>query len=337
MNIKHFKGILMGRNEKNASKLLIDVSDMEVTSRTANSIEFQLVDESGAMAQYALSNGLAVDANAVNRLYELLESKETMASEGAIKSLASIHQSFAKTVYPATPRSIALLAQEQARKPLLYFLGPVPLIRRLSTVAIFFLVLLIATSLQKDVNVDNVRLGLLNSDNSILFLNQVFLLCAAGLGASFSALFLANSFIAKATYDPRYDFSYWSSIILGIIAGIILVELLPGSLFDEGAMKNFGKPSLAMLAGFSSKVVYRILQRMVDSLETLVKGNNTSVMEHQKTILQIQSSEQKTQVNAQAASRLVNLISDIDDLDAKTIKQKLNGFVEELLPNRDRM
>ena len=314
-----------------------EIDNMKLITKMAESIELQLVDESGAMAQYALSNGLAVDAGAVNSLHKLLENKEELTSKEGIKSLASIHQSFAKTVYPATPRSITLLAHEQANQSLFYFLGPVPLIRRLSTIAILFLVLLIVTSLQKDVNVDNIQLGLLNSDNSVLFLNQLYLLSAAGLGASFSALFLANNFIAKATYDPRYNSSYWSSIILGIIAGIILVELLPTSLFDEGAMRNFGKPSLAMLGGFSSKVVYRILQRLVDSLETLVKGNNAPEMEHQKAILQVQTSEQKTQVNAETASQLVKLVSDMDDLDAKAIKQKLNAHIEELLPSREHM
>ncbi len=303
---------------------------------SADSLATQLVGECSAMARYALSNGFEIDANTVDRLHALMEKSTLAAVPDDVKKIAAIHQVLAKIVYPATPRSIRLLAQEQARRPLLYFLGPVPLIRRLSAVAIIFLVLLLVTSLHHDVNVDNINLGLLNSDNHVLFLNQAFLLCAAGLGASFSALFLANSFIARATYDPRYDSSYWSSIILGIIAGIILVELLPSSLFEDGTMRNFGKPSLAMLGGFSSNVVYRFLRRLVDSLETLVKGSGASEAEQQKAMLQVKAAEQKTQINAETASKLVVLLKDAEELDGKEMKQKLNTFIEQLLPVRER-
>lgn len=295
----------------------------------------QLFDESGAMARYALSNGLDVNASTVNLLNELVGSR---ASTGvnSVKSLAEVHATLAKIVYPATPSAITLLDNEKRRRPFMYFLGPVPLIRRLSFVATFFLVALLSVSLDSGVNVENINKGLLHSSNHTLFMNQLFLMFCAGLGASFSALFLANQFIAKATYDPRFDSSYWSRIILGLIAGIIIVELLPSSLFDEGTMKSFGKPSLAMLGGFSAGVVYRILQRLIDSLETLVKGKKCGTEEQQRIALQSKASEQQTRLNADTAGKLVKLLQELQSNVGDDPAEKINAMIRELLPNSER-
>ncbi|WP_444995366.1 hypothetical protein [Aliikangiella sp. IMCC44359] len=300
---------------------------------SSHQITSELVKQCKAMIQYSLSNGLEVEPTIVDNLCRLLnQDNDNISGEDEIKELTSVHQKLSRIVYPATPRTITLLDNERSRQPLFYFLGPVPLIRQLSITSLVFLILLILTSLHASVNTDNIRLGLLNSANSTLFLNQLFLLCSAGLGASFSALFLANTYVSKTTYDPRYNSSYWSGMILGIIAGIILVELLPPSFFEEGAMKNFGKPTIAMLGGFSSKVVYRLLQRLVDALETLVKGKNNSDTEYQKQILQAQTSEQKKQANAETASRIVSILGHLDNLDNQAIKQQLGDLAEELLP-----
>lgn len=290
-----------------------------------------IYSESLAMAKYALSNGLEVPADAIQKLYDLRASQGAQEPNAAQK-ITSIHQELSRIVRPATPRTIQLLDYEKTRQPLFYLLGPVPLIRQLSCAAIGFLVLLLGVSLNHNVNVMNIQKGLLNSDDSILFLNQIFILSCAGLGASFSALFLANRYIANATYDPRYDSTYWSRIILGVIAGMILVELLPASLFSEGNMRSFGKPSLAMFGGFSANVVYRIIERIVDSLETLVKGNSKSYDADKMVLMQAQASEQRTSLNAEVAAKLIELQNDLKNTDEKTATKKLNDFIKDLLP-----
>lgn len=322
---------------KGISDTEISPTSDEAGSGTSNSsadsqLAAQLLEESKAMAKYALSNGLEVDADTIGSLQQqiVLIDKGTLQTSSIIQ-LATIHQSLAKSVYPATPRAITMLENERSNKDLFYFLGPVPLIRQLSAAAAFALAALLLVSLSVQVNVDNINLGLLHSNNQTLFLNQLFLVCSAGLGACFSGLFLANSFIAKATYDPRFDSSYWSRIILGIIAGIILVELLPSTLFDDGSMKNFGKPSLAMFGGFSANVVYRILQRLVDSLEMLVKGKAEDSLDNQRALMQIKASEQRTQLNADLANKVVGLMKEMEGKGQEEIKQSLNSFVNGLL------
>jgi len=289
--------------------------------------------ESLAMAKYALSNGFEVEPRVIEQLHDL-QAQVSSRDQSVAKKLADTHQQLARIVRPATPRAIYLLDKEKVRQPPFYFLGPVPLIRRLSGAAVLFLSMLLLVSLNPVVNVNNIQLGLLNSENNTLFLNQLFILCCAGLGATFAALFLANRFIADANYDPRYDSTYWSRIILGVIAGMIIVELLPASLFQEGNMRNFGKPSLAMFGGFSANVVYRIIERIVDSLETLVKGNNKFQKNEAVAVAQAQASEQKTAVNAEVAAKLVDLRNQMESLDSKDATSKMNAVIQELLQKR---
>jgi len=92
----------------------------------------------------------------------------------------------------------------------------VPLIRQLSLVALTFLIFLITIALSGNVSIEYINKGLLESSDEILLLNQLFLICCAGLGASFSGLFQANSFIASNNYDPKFDSSYWSRLIVTI-------------------------------------------------------------------------------------------------------------------------
>lgn len=58
--------------------------------------------------------------------------------------------------------------------------------------------------------------------------------------------------------------SDWVRFNLGLIAGMVLAVLVP---IDTGS-KTFERPLLALLGGFSASVVYRILQRLVDTLES---------------------------------------------------------------------
>ena len=41
-----------------------------------------------------------------------------------------------------------------------------------------------------------------------LLVEELFLLSAAGLGASFAGLFQANRFVTRGTFDPKYSSTY---------------------------------------------------------------------------------------------------------------------------------
>jgi uncharacterized membrane protein len=58
--------------------------------------------------------------------------------------------------------------------------------------------------------------------------------------------------------------------ILGLIAGVVLPALVP---LGQSGGSSFTKPLLALLGGFSAAVLYRILERLVLALESVVRGD----------------------------------------------------------------
>ncbi len=100
-------------------------------------------------------------------------------------------------------------------------------------------------------------------------INAAFLLCAASIGASFSALFRINLYIAATTYDPKHDVSYWVQYGLGLIAGVLLATMVP---VTSGSGAVLTRPALALVGGFSASLLYRILDRISRSIESMVVG-----------------------------------------------------------------
>lgn len=261
----------------------------------------QVYHECRAMANFALSSGLNLTPNLAANISAMFAqpqpSPKTTASEEAeppapeavtlpLQKLVELHLEMTQVVAPATPRSILLMAQEENSR--WRFLGSVPLVRQMMLLALGSLAGFILVGLSPDVTVDQVNVSILNQSGLPLFLNEAFLLCAAALGASFANLFEANRYCTRGTYDPKFNSSYWVRYVLGVIAGLILSELLsseivmggaqPGADAANSAVANLAstpmlKPTLAMLGGFSSDLVVRILNRLISSIETMLSGD----------------------------------------------------------------
>lgn len=148
-------------------------------------------------------------------------------------------------------------------------LGPIALIRKLVLVSILLLVVFLLTALSPDVN--SVNGDVFTSSGMNLLVNEVFLLAAAGIGAAFAALFTASRYIARRTYDPQYESTYWIRFVLGLLAGIVLASLIPVK--ADSTIGAFSRPLLALVGGFSAAVVFRILTRLVATLESLFQGD----------------------------------------------------------------
>ena len=68
--------------------------------------------------------------------------------------------------------------------------------------------------------------------------------------------------------------SYWARIILGLIAGLMLAELIPLKLFGGSQeVSKLTKPLLALLGGFSATIVHRILTKIIEMIESVFKAN----------------------------------------------------------------
>ncbi|WP_256079629.1 hypothetical protein [Massilia sp. YIM B04103] len=322
---------------------------MEISHRTNNdamqqfagpALARQLNVECEAMARHALRHGLPVPAELIARLAILLALAHALAQQGAgagrrdnhLAELADIHQKLATAVAPATPQGIRLLDPEQLIKQRFAWLGPVPLIRMLTSVAAAFLLAVLLTALSGEVSGQNIKLGLLESSGTVLLLNVLFLLFCAGLGASFSTLFHAHRYIANLTYDPKYDASYCARLILGLISGLILAELLPAHIFNEGSMSSFSKPVLAMLGGFSATAVHNLLQRLVETLEAVVRGDPSARYQSTLDAHKAQLFTDRAQSRNELAAQLLSLQQASDgDASPEALRRKIADLTRSML------
>jgi hypothetical protein len=151
--------------------------------------------------------------------------------------------------------------------------------------------------------------------------NELVIVCLAALGASFYALFEVYKYIAKNSYDPKYDSIYWIRFVLGIVSGIILAQFIfvspeiLGQGVDEveqnlANSRELGgfityKPLLAFLGGFSARVVHKILNSLVEAIETFISGSARDMLIAREEAAKIKMEEQMNAIkrnNAQAAA-----------------------------------
>lgn len=216
--------------------------------------------ELSAMTRYALDAGLPVGADIVALL-----TPGAATAKPDVAGLVAAHRRMAVLVAPATPGGLALLHADQDAAGRWSFLGPVRLVRRLLTTAVVFLGIFVLTSLSGYVSHDSG--GLFDESGLRVLIPLLFLMAAAGMGAAFSALFRVERYVVTGTFDPTYEASYWVHVVLGVMAGVLLAELIP---VDGETGGN--RPLLALLGGFSASVVHGVLVRLVETLESLVGG-----------------------------------------------------------------
>lgn len=302
----------------------------------------QLLAETEAMATYALASGLKVPGSlleTVDYADAVIHGSKSGGADGAggnggrppsetLRRLAVAHEQLAHIVAPATPRTLLLLSQER-RQARLSFLGPVRLVRHLMLVAIVLLVTFILTAMSPDVN--RASGDIFTSSGWKLLVNELFLLSAAGVGAAFTALFRANRYIANGTYDPKYESSYWVRFILGLIAGIVLPALVPIE-----SSQTLTRPLLALLGGFSASVVYRILSRLVDTLESLFQGDSGDGAAARELAIKLQAAERRSQDQLRLVAALLQLRSELDGgSSGDQLKGSVARILDEFVPTAD--
>ena len=99
----------------------------------------------------------------------------------------------------------------------------------------------------------------------------------AGLGASFYILLKTQPYLVNRSYDPKYNAAYIARFITGLIAGVILaVAIGPNLNLTTGAAKALTPGVLAILGGYAAEAVEQILQRLVDVLLAIVRGDGSA-------------------------------------------------------------
>lgn len=314
------------------------------------SLKEQLVRESCSMARRLMTNGVRVPAG----LVQATEQFETALAQNQpiqITALASTHERLARLAAPAKPGTLLLLDENYHRAGQTS-LGPVKLVRDLVKVAMVCVAIFIVLSVIALVDahraidvfgVEGPEPAATAKDNHTflvikIILERIFWLSAAGIGASFAMLFQLNDQIVGRTFDPDENASYWVKFFLGLVAGFILVALVPISAADaDGASTGaqaLGPPTVALLGGFSASAVYRILTRMVEALESIFSGGaREQVLVAEKAAV-FRAAEETAQARMAVASQLVDVQQKLaGGMSSEDAARQLRKVVDALVPS----
>ncbi|MFZ2727321.1 MAG: hypothetical protein WAX77_13790 [Methylococcaceae bacterium] len=272
-----------------SSKQKVPLYQADIYSTSCTQIRDLFLKEVKSMTRYSMSSGMdqlpdhiypIIEAFSIE--YEAREKEKQRLKDDYIfdetqaldlTKLVEVHDLLSKAIAPATPRAILLLDPLFSERSSLSWLSPVPLLRRLMVVAFFSLMGFIGIALSPDVSSNGG--DIFHSDGMPLFVNLMFFVFSASLGACFAALFQANNYIVAGIFDPKYEPSYWIRLLVGIMAGLILASLIP---LDPAALNGLGKPTLSLLGGFSASLVYRILNLLVGVVEDMVKRMSSAML-----------------------------------------------------------
>ena len=294
------------------------------------SVRDQLMQESIAMAQYALASGMNVSPAAA----ATLERARAASAEAPvdIAAMVKVHDQLFKLVAPATPRALLLLGPDHVPAGgLKAMLGSVGLVRRMMVAAIGSIVVYILVGLSPDVSATPQTV---QSGKGIpLLLNELAWLSAAAMGASFAILMQVSGYVVKRNYDPRYEPSYWIKFFLGVMAGFILVQLVPLSRMT-GTDGELSQLMLALIGGFSASAVFRILTRLVEAVESVFRGDAKDELVRRENDARSRASEETAQVKLGFAAQVVRLQQEVSTgADPASLSARLREMLAALVPD----
>lgn len=261
----------------------------------------------------------------------------------ATEALVRAHRDLSRAVAPARPATLELLhGYRQGRRPgrptriprqkggggqgadgpprppggagrrgLALTGSPVPLVRWLLLATLVFLVGFVLFAATPQARAAGAGLGLGAGVSAqtfgTLLLRELFLLCAAALGACLTALYRAGKEVARGSYDPELDHTFLQRILLGMAAGLVVAELLPIGADGDTGLSTLGRPAVALVGGFAADVAHSILSRLVAALETLFSGTR----EDQGDVLRELAQKRADEVLAQADRASLNKLLEI--------------------------
>jgi len=317
----------------------IDSIDLSLEHKKHKEDIWQRIErECEAMTEHAFAKGINIPIKVTKTLEKQKHREE---HESKAESLTYIHNSLAELVSPAKPETLLLMADETEKGSRFLFLGRVPLIRKMMLVAITSLVALISLSLSQFINNENMVSSMFDMEGTRLLYVQAILLAAAAIGASFSALFKANAYVTAGSYDPKYESSYWVRFVVGLIAGIILTQLIPINLdaVAEAAGNASGtsasgishaalRITMALVGGFSAHLVYTILDRIVETVASFISPPVPENPEILKQSLQNQFQQEKLKWMTHLSAEL-NVLQQKIISEPNLSNQKLHAYLAE--------
>ncbi len=281
---------------------------------------------------------VAAEMDAQGEALEISSDESSNDSNGSVdtklkeftKRLTVVHGQLSQIIAPALPHSLKLLHDEKKKGGWRQKLGPVPLIQGMVIASLISLFGYIACIALDAILSPNANDPFSMTQFFDTFVQLLVLVSAAGMGASYLALYQANRYVIKGTFDPKYNSTYWIRFVLGLISGIILAEVVSQT---QEELLVLGKTVLALLGGFSASVVYRILTSLVEAVESIFRGDPTERIEAEEQVSKARAGEQYAQERLDIAAELMSLSQVIGTEDAdRKLKNQINNIYAKLAP-----
>jgi len=319
----------------------------------------RMARECEAMVQHAFSTGRVVPIEVMVRLDQAVSAADGLAvvaapdrrdeassadaaARGAstiemsrFVSLAVAHAGLARAIAPATPEAVRLMADERERHPLRSELGPLPLVRQMLALALLSLVVLLAVSINSAVNTENMDKSLLELSGFPLLMVEGFLVSAASLGTCFANLQRINTVISDGTYDPRFQSTYWTRWVMGVISGVILSQIVynfflahSGGDTSAGAAGAIAQPILALLGGYSVDFVHGVLKRAINTVSSFFGVSMDGAADNQQRPAIAEALAQERLATASELAEFQRALS--DNPDAQEMRKRLDALIQRL-------
>jgi len=224
----------------------------------------ELSKEINNMLSYAIYNGITINTE-VN----------TLIQNSSVDDLINAHNLLCKNVAPATPKSIEYTRSIHNQGKGKSIFRKLPVVRNLILLALVFLAAFVLTGLSPEVNNDSLDKGILNNNGLSLLLNLGFLSAVSGLGVLFYLLKSVSTAVKNGTLVQEDTIYYAALIVLGIIAGLIISEIITFNKTNPENVNLFNKSLLALIGGFSSDAIFSILQGIIDKIKALFISPNS--------------------------------------------------------------
>lgn len=155
-------------------------------------------------------------------------------------------------------------------------------------------------------------------------------------------LFNANRQVRAATIDKTQEGIYTAYLVLGVLSGTALAFLVIQPASQTTSNSNgvsapievvLTRPLIALLGGFAVEAVYRVLQRLVITLEALVRGSEDELIQAQTQAAKARAAADLVNSRAALAARLVTIYAHLND-EALTdaARLEIKDTISELLP-----
>ncbi|MEP0264101.1 hypothetical protein [Dokdonia sp.] len=227
-------------------------------------VKGELSREINQMLSFAVYNGTIINTDVIS-----------LIEDSNVENLINAHNMLCKNIAPATPKSIEFTRKLRNRDVDKSLFRKLPIIRNLIILAIIFLITFVLTGSTEGVNNTSLDLGVMNNSGTSLLLNLAYLASVSGLGVVFYLLKNVSSAVKSGTLVPEDTIYYIALIVLGVIAGLIMSEILNLYTKDADSINLFNKSVLALVGGFSSDAIFTVLQSLIDRLKSIFAPSNS--------------------------------------------------------------